>query len=266
MSIANYAEYLVRANNLNYQTWLSKSSITTVAGRLHSLWTATPLSGATPSVPVVLSNVTAGALPFINSLDAQRIAQVEVSSSSRNMVIICDRLSHQGGLSGTVIGEQFTNLPTHPLTRYTDGIGVMAALEIFTAIGTTSTTISLNYTNHLGVSGRVTSLIVIGGVGFNEATRFIMSSLAGDDRGIRSVENVALTASTGTVGNFGVTLFKPLFAFPVLVLNSQMLFDSILGVCGNMPQVLNNACLFALVVSTTTVSGDITAAINIVGE
>ena len=266
MAIANYAEYLVRANNLKYQTWLSKSSIATVAGQLHSLWTATPLSGATPSVPEVLSNVTAGALPFINSLDAQRIAQVEVSSSSRNMVIICDRLSHQGGLSGTVVGEQLTNLPTAPLTRYTAGIGVMAALEIFAAIGSSVTTVSVNYTNHLGVSGQVTPRTLIGGTEYREAARFIMLSLADNDTGVRSVETVALTAITGITGNFGVTLFRPLFACPVITAGQPILFDSVLGMCGNMPQVLNNACLFALVVSTTTVSGDITAAINIVGE
>ena len=266
MSIIDYTEYLMRVNNPNHRTVLSKSGLATVTGRMHSLWTAAPLAGASPSVPIAPNNLTVGALPFIGSLGVQRIAQVEATSSVRNTVVICDRLSHQGSLFGTVIGEQFTNLPTAVLTRYTDGMGVMAALEIYVAVGATPTTATVTYTNHLGISGRVAPLTVFGSADFNASTRFIILPLADGDRGTRSVENVILSASTGTAGNFGVTLFKPLFAFPIPMSGPQMVFDSMLGMCGNAPQVFNNACLFAIVVSSTIALGEIDAVINIIEE
>ena len=266
MPIVNYAEYLTHVNNPHPRTILNKLSITVVAGRINSLWTTAPLAGVAPTVPVVPTNFTPGALPFVNSADVQRIAQIEASGVSRNMVIICDRLSHQAGLNATVTGAQTTNLPTAALTRYTDGLGVMAALEIYTAVGTTVTTANISYTNELGVAGRASQLTAFGGTGFREAVIFIPMSVADGDRGVRSVENVTVTATTGTAGNFGVTLFRPLFAFPVLVSGQQMLFDSVLGMCGNMPQALNNACLFALIIPSAGTSGDISATINIIRE
>jgi hypothetical protein len=266
MPIANYTDYLKAVNNPCYKTQIAKGSMVAAAGRIYSLWAWGNLAGAFPSAPGAPTDATIGALPFVNSADVQRIAQVEATLGNPGMIIICDRLSHQGGLSGTVITEQTTNLPTAALTRYTDGVGVMAALEIYTAVGTTVTTVSANYTNHLGISGQITPLTVFGGTAFREVQRFIILPLADGDLGVQSIASVTLTASTGTAGNFGVTLFKPLFAFPILMPGQQMLFDSILGMCGNMPRVLNNACLFVLIVPQITSTGEHLANVNIVKE
>ena len=253
MPIANYADYVDRVKNITWNLGNAKALMGAGLGRsLISSWTATPLAGTAPTTPTTPTNVTVGALPFVNSAAVQRLAQVEASLGgildatvlSSGVVIICDRLSHQGGLSGTVTTGQTTNLPTAPLTRYTDGVGVMAALEIYTAVGSTSTTVRASYTNELGISGKITSLTAFGGGGQQEVGRFLILSLANSDRGVRSIESVTLSASTGTAGNFGVTLFKPLFIMPIQLAGYRMLFDSILGMCGNVPQVFNDACLF----------------------
>ena len=91
-------------------------------------------------------------------------------------------------------------------------------------------------------------------------------ALADGDLGVRSVESVTVTATTGTAGNFGITLFKPLIALPVPMSSYLLTYDSILGMCGNMPQVVNNACLYALSYATTTATGGITATLNIIRE
>ena len=266
MPITNYTDYL-RAVSNGRGAQITKNSVGGIAvGRLYSIWWMHPLSGAVPSTPEAPTNATAGALPFVNSADVQRIAQVEAPLLARSMVIVCDRLSHQSGLSGTVTTEQTTNLPTAALTRYTDGVGVMAALEIYTGVGSTPTTVSARYTNEVGTAGMITPLTTYGGSGFNDVWRFVILPLAAGDRGVRSVEGVTLSASTGTAGNFGVTLFKPLFAVPIIVSGQQMLFDSILGMCGNMPQVLNNACLFILIVSSLSTTGVLMANVNIIRE
>ena len=266
MPIATYADYLRAVSNPDYGTQIQKFGFPHSVGRLHSLWSMGNLGGAKPSTPIAPTNETAGALPFVNSADVRRIAQVEASYGTLGMIIICDRLSHQGELSGTVTEEQTTNLPTAALTRYTDGVGVMAALEIYTGVGSTPTTVSARYTNEVGTAGMITPLTTYGGSGFNDVWRFVILPLAAGDRGVRSVEGVTLSASTGTAGNFGVTLFKPLFAVPIIVSGQQMLFDSILGMCGNMPQVLNNACLFILIVSSLSTTGVLMANVNIIRE
>ena len=266
MPIATYADYLRAVSNPDYGTQIQKFGFPHSVGRLHSLWSMGNLGGAKPSTPIAPTNETAGALPFVNSADVRRIAQVEASYGTLGMIIICDRLSHQGELSGTVTEEQTTNLPTAALTRYTDGVGVMAALEIYTAVGSTGTTVSARYTNEAGTAERITPLFAFGVTGTQDVNRFAILPLAGGDRGVRSVESVTLSASTGTAGDFGVTLFKPLFVCPVIVAGQQLLFDSILGMCGNMPQVLNNACLFCLFVTQTSASGMFMASINIIRE
>lgn len=122
--------------------------------------------------------------------------------------ILIDRLSHTGGLSGTVTTAQTTNLPTAALpTRETGGEGVMAALQIYTILGNTDTAWTVSYTNQAGTAGRT-------GKGFFSSTPFVSGihpiQLEGTDSGVRSVESVTLTSSTLTAGNFGIVLYKPL--------------------------------------------------------
>jgi hypothetical protein len=161
--------------------------------------------------------------------------------------MLCDRLSHQGGLDGTVTTAQTTNLPTAALTRGdTTGKGVFAGLEIYTQIGTTGTTFLVTYTNQAGTGSQVSPLVTLGNTGFREANRFIPIPLASGDNGFRSVENVDLTATTGTAGAFGITLYRPLF--PIFVAQQggeEQLIDGLLSVAF-LPEIPDDACLFLL--------------------
>jgi hypothetical protein len=44
--------------------------------------------------------------------------------------------------------------------------------------------------------------------------KFQIMPLQAGDRGVKSVESLTLSASTGTAGNFGLTLFRPIMTFP----------------------------------------------------
>ena len=157
--------------------------------------------------------------------------------------IFVDRLSHQGGLNATGTGAQTTNLPTAALPRYTDGRDVMLALEIYTQIGSTATTLTVSYTNESGTSGRTTPATVFGGTGAREAGRFLILPLQAGDSGIRSVQSVTVAATTGTAGSFGVVLFKPLFMVPINNADGPHICDLIsgnfIGYPGELPRQTN---------------------------
>lgn len=78
---------------------------------------------------------------------------------------------------------------------------------------------------------------------------------AAGDYGIRSVSEVTIGGgSTGTLGNIGVTLFKPLLALPMSIVNTVGVFDPLTVLGGQMEEVLDDACLFWVAIMPTTTS------------
>lgn len=264
MPIADYSTYVSKISNPTQRIQDTKSSVTTTAGRLSNFWTAQAFPGSVPTTAAVCDLSTSGSLGQQNGLGTQRLAQVAVSLGNSGYVIIADRLIHSGGLSGIETAEQSVNTPS--LTRYTDGVGVFACLDVYTSVGNTQQVATVSYTNQDGTSGR-TGYSIIGGSGFNVANRSLIISLQAGDSGVRSVESVTLAGSTATAGNFGVTLFKPIYFMPVPNLGAQQfLFDSVLTCCGNMPIVQNDACLYYLVSSFTSSTGIYQSAIRFIED
>jgi hypothetical protein len=228
---------------------------TVIAGRFTDMWTLTrPVAGVAPTAAVVPTNATPGTFQHTNAGAGQK----QLLGAQLNLVfpgvhLIVDRLSHQGGLSGTDITAQTTNLPTAALTRYTSGVGVMIGVSIYTLIGTTATTVSVSYTNSDGVAGRTSIPHIIGGTNFREVARLLLLPLQEGDVGVRSVESVTLTASTGTIGNFGITLFKPLAAVICDDIVGSSISHFVTGKFGGgLPAVEANAALSIIAMHSTT--------------
>jgi hypothetical protein len=76
---------------------------------------------------------------------------------------------------------------------------------------------------------------------------------------VKSVESVTIAASTGTAGNFGVVLYKPLA--PLFGTRNDLLLDqSMFFTCGGfMPEILDDACLFMMVSSSVGTMGPVGA-------
>lgn len=256
-AIADYAAWVAGVTSPSQTQQDTKASLTTATGRASNFWTTAPDAGATPTTAAATTRATAGSLGQQNAtVGTLWLAQVAASLGNSGFLMICDRLSHQGGLSAVVTTAQTTNLPTAALTRYTSGDGVFASLDIYTQIGTTATTVACSYTNEGGTSGRTSPLTAIGATGFREAGRSIILPLQVGDAGVRSVESVTVTATTGTAGAFGVTLWKPLYGMPVLNLGSQqLLFDGIQSMAGLVPEIVDDACLYYMLVAGATSSG-----------
>jgi hypothetical protein len=264
MAFTDYAQYVAESAAPHQHIHTTKNSTTTVAGRTYSSWLTAPFAGATPTTAAAPTSATTGAIPGVQDpTGVMRLVQAEVSMSNSGMLILADRLSHQGGLSGTVLSAQTTNLPTAALTRYTSGVGVFAALEIYSQVGTTGTTVTASYTNTTPTSGRTTVATPFGGTGFREASRLIILPLQEGDVGVTSVESVTIVVSTQTIGNFGVTLFKPLVMLPVMVQGQQFVFDPLLNLAGNLPEIAGDACLQWIFVSSTSSTGIVQASLKL---
>lgn len=250
-AISTYADYNTARKNA-VQVGMIKTVNVTPSGILGSNWLSTPLAGSAPTTAATCDNTTTGALnkdtmAATNSLDMYLCeAHGRGNAGAEINVWIVDRLSHMGGLSGTTTGTITTNLPTAALTRYTSGAGVMAAVEIYTAIGTTATAARISYTNQAGTSGRTSKDIVFGSGSYNGLGRVMIFPLQDGDTGVRSVENITVDATTGTAGNYGITLFKPLVYLPSAHLASapySALFDPLIGGGGQFEKITSGACL-----------------------
>ena len=256
MAITDLAEYKTELSAQRDINGINVATLTTVAGRWYDLWTVTPPVGTAPTTAAAPTRTTAGALGQENAAGGSQksILGARFSALNPGVYLVCDRLSHQGGLSATTTTAQTTNLPTSALTRYTSGDGVMLSLTIYTIIGTTGTTVSASYTNQAGTTGRTTPLVVFGGTGFREAGRTILLPLQAGDTGVRAVASVTVTATTGTAGAFGVTLFKPLYAIGVPdasgVTSACGFMSGYSG--GGIPAIVDDACLSLLYMGAST--------------
>jgi hypothetical protein len=256
VSLATYDAYVAALSSPFLTLGFVETGATPIAtaNPWWSGWTSPPFTGAAPTTAGVPTRTTVGApnpSEFFNSGAAQlRLARAEIATqgSTGNTaprcggILVCDRLSHQGGLSGIVTGEQTTNLPTAALTRYTTGQGVWAAMEWYVQGGGTLTTFTLRYTNQDGTGSRTTTPMQVGAAGYREIGALLVAPLQIGDTGVRSVEGVTLAASTGAAGAFGITLFKPLFYVP-LIGGVTTVMDGILGGCGNLAAIVDDACL-----------------------
>lgn len=218
------------------------------AGRLMSLWQydGMPGSGATPTTAAIPDNATTGGF---KQADPGGSRQKWLTSfamqgfGAGGTLILYDRLLHVGGLSGTSTSAQTVG---GTLTRYTDGLGNWAFAEVYSAIGASATTVKLSsYTNQAAVAAQVGQLTAIGSSGSNAAGRCFQLPLAAGDSGIQAVASVQLTATTGTAGNWGLTIGHPLAIVSYGGVGLGGWRDFTTGLPG-LPEIKTDACLAML--------------------
>jgi len=241
------------------------------SGGWSSLWraTGTPAQGAIPGAAAVCTDALTGSLGAIATPGSgQRNAVLRAAMSSANagqLTVLVDRLAHMGGLSGTTTPTaQTANVTCATLagTRCaSDYSDVQWWLEIYTDIGTTAVTATIAYTDS-GNNSRTTTLSFGGASPLNQDSRiFPIIPAAATPLPIKSVESVALSASTLTAGSFGVTATREIapFALPPVANYGDTYDWARLGA----PTVHADACLSFLVLCTTTATGALTGSIAI---
>ena len=240
---------------------LSKQGLLqTTAGQWISAWKTPGYPGAAATPPTGVGEIptraTAGALRYTNpaSGKAKHLAMLSMASTQRGSLVLYDRLAHTSGLVANITTVQNVNTPA--LTR-PDALGadVEAWIEIYTLIGATAANLIVNYTNQDNAAKtNPGGILQPGSTGFREANRMLPVPLAAGDTGVRSVQSVQFGGTTGTAGNFGITLLRRLAQIDIPLTNTGFGKDfADLG----LPAIPNDACLAIMGIFDSTTSANI---------
>lgn len=189
------------------------------------------------------------------------MARLAASSSVACSIMVYDRVWAASGFSGIVTTAQaVTGFPTLPAARAPNsGDGLEIWLESYTAIGGTAANVSVSYTNQAGTAGRTTVLEAI--TASFPAGRMQRLRLQDGDTGVQSIQSLTLSATTGTAGNFGVTLLerKCMVSLPAANIGTVMDFAAL-----GLPDIQADAALQFVHLGTTTSTGVIMGSFNVV--
>lgn len=245
---------------------------TTVAGAEASFWRGTglPLQGAIPAAAAACSASTTGAMPLAlrSGTEVRRLVHFSISAATANQVIyLQDRLGHMGGLSGTVTTAQTINLNLSSLGNNvsvrkgsSDYQDVTWYLDWYTATGSTAATPTVNVTYADDTTGNCNI--------WNLGTTALPASVAASRRymiisatgkGIKAVNSVTLSATTGTAGSFGVTAVRNIATLvsAVAYRTEQLNWDK-----SNAPVIHDDSCLTLGILTTATSTGLVTGKVQ----
>jgi len=192
------------------------------------------------------------------------------SSSAFDMIMLADLLVACGAILATTAADQTVN--STALTRYTTGAGVMACLDVTTALSNTAHTIRLkSYTDQGGTGGADTGAInsvaaaADGRVLPNVAGPFF--HLAAGDYGLRSVETFACGTAL-VAGAFALNLYFPLCYVPGVAADAYVERDSTIQIDGITELVMTGGgelgCLVLYGLPGGSATGELTGFIRTV--
>jgi hypothetical protein len=258
-AITDYNEYVSKLKENRAADFVMSAAI----GRAQRLTALFPFFVPAPTIPGASAVCDKNSQQAITSyLDTGGrltllAARLNASLLSGCAIIVIDLLNISGGYNATTI---FHTVSTPALTRHTNGEGVMAAAIIYQVVGTTATIIQPTYTDAASNS-RTASQTTFGGTANREGGSVIpipqAAGLSADTtRGFLSVESVTLGASTGTAGNFGVMMYKPLAMFSMDSTTGVAPLDAVStgGIIGSLAEIHPDACLTLLAVSNVAQS------------
>lgn len=236
------------------RNFMKTPTTTEGAGFFHSLWRAPGSPGAGAAEGTVNGSIptdaTAGSFPFVNAAGAANnyIGYIAAASTVAGTLILYDRLWHNSGLVGNVATLQSFTQPS--LTRYTSGEGVELWGEVYTAMGATASTFTCIYTDQSGNTGNsATYAMPANALAADQMFPFVLAS---GDYGVRDVDSVQLSISTGTAGNFGLVLLKRLLTIPLQTQNVAAVYDAF---SSGLREVSDDACLAFMIQCSATNQG-----------
>ena len=265
--ITNRDQLIDALANNSTRIVIDKASIAYAsAGQYHSLWRATgqPGQGAIPTAAANCNQSTVGGMRFSQQTAPAKsyLAYLEAASNlSASTLEVHDRLRHMGGLNGTLTTAQAAGIDFNGVTadNMAERIGdadysdIQWWLEWYTDTGATVTTATVAVTYNDGTTGNLTgvSLAATRRASFMQPLNGLIPAASGG-KFIRAVNTVTLSASTGTVGNFGVTATRLRGSLFMPIANAKFSAD-----WANLPinTIPNSACPFIAVLASTTSTG-----------
>jgi hypothetical protein len=188
--------------------------------------------------PVSPSGKKLKLIHVLNTIDIDTF-NVSVVTPTSSCLLLFDRLAQTAGLSGTVTGEQTTNLPGSLPARASDGDGVCAFLRVWTSLGSTGTTFTCRVLGSDNVE--YTTPVMEIQSGRVNATVLVPIPLPAGVSGIKEVRGVNLAGTTGTAGNFGVVYLRPIQVVTLPL--GPTVFEDFGWSGSGFPDVHDNACV-----------------------
>lgn len=164
-------------------------------------------------------------------------------------LMLVDMCGYWPGLNMNTLSAQ--TLSGTPSLRYTNGVGVRAALVITTTTGASAHNVAISYTDQDGNTGNtlpvtvactasaITPHITHSGTAANNYGPFL--PLASGDTGIRNVASVTLSAASGA-GTAALVLYKPILTIPLTTASVASERD-FLNQIPSLPEIKDGACL-----------------------
>jgi len=251
---SNFTRFIIDKGGLTNQT----------TGRNGSLWrvTSIPAQGSIPSTAEITTTATLGSIPFTNQIAPSKayLGFADYSAQIAGMALIfCDRLAHQGGLVLNTTASQTTNLPLNLATLgvAADRIGatnfseIQWYLEVYTDGGATASNATINVTYDDDSTGDLNVQAVGGTLRLGNAIALNPLKPV-NDKYIKGINSVVLSASTGTAGSFGFTAVRELANVSNDVSYKRENFDwARLG----FPVIPNDACLVPMIICLSASTG-----------
>jgi hypothetical protein len=237
------------------------------AGVWASLWTASGMPAAGAAQGSVnganCDKSTTGAIPFSNpgSGALSLLQAVAISMPAPGALMLYDRIWHNSTLVGNSASAQTFTQPSLPARVTDSGLGCRLGLEVYSSWGTSVYTCTITYRDSNDSSDVTTTVgtVVPGGSGAPAAGTFVELPMA-NALGCKYAKQVQWGTSTGTAGNFGLVLYRPLAIIAVPAIGVANVVDfAALG----MPGILNDACLALCWTANATTAGLVTANLTI---
>lgn len=218
----------------------------------------------TPGISGAALTSYAGQIPWSNPTGANLSYLCRfggASSGSGGTLLLCDRLWHNSGISVTSTAAQTVNSVTFPArdnNGTTNGDGVIVGLEVSTATGAGTPTITVGYTSSSNTSGR-TGTNAVASAATSAIGSFYPISLQADDLGVRSIQSVTLSA-TWTSGTVHLVAYRVLAAVDVVNAGVYGVVDA---VTGGFPRLYDNTVPFLLFVPGASTASNIVATMTV---
>lgn len=228
---------------------------TMVAGRPFSPFYLAGVPGAaaapTPGLAGAALTSYSGQIPIPAASGNTHLARFSgVSSAQAGMLLLCDRLWHNSGFTITSTGAQTINSaawPARDMNGSTDGVGVQLGVEISSATGSGTPTITVSYTNSANTSGK-TATNSVATVATSAAGTFYPIGLAAGDTGVRSVQTLTLSA-TWTSGTMHLVAYRVL---ATLELPAAGIPNAVDALTSGMPRCYDTTVPFLIFIPQTT--------------
>ena len=203
----------------------------------------------------------AGQIPIPAASGNTHLARFSgVSSAQGGVLMLCDRLWHNSGLDRTSAVAQTINSaawPARDANGTTNGDQVFIGIEISTAMGTGTPTISYSYTNSAGTPSK-TGANIDAVAASSAAGTFFRLGLAAGDSGVRSIQNITFSATWGTAGVMALVAYRVL---ATLELGAAGLPNAVDALTSGMPRLYDNTVPFLIYVPQTTTTSLLTGSV-----